>query len=285
MSSLRVMCNLWVLRMILTIDCGNTNIVVGVFSAEATEQSATPLFEWRIPTKPQRSFAELRDEMLACFNREMPQQDYQFTGAIIANVVPAYQKNLVDVAHHICSGPVFSLQDKHLRLPMDIDVIAPEEVGEDRLVNVAGLKQDEKPAIIVDFGTATTLDLVRCSDYQQKPIYAGGIIAPGVHRSVEALVAAAAQLKPIEIKAFEPDLPILGRNTDQAMRSGIYWGYVSLISGLIDRLQQHHQSPLCVIATGGLASVFAPHIPKISKIDRHLTLRGLYHIYQYNNVS
>lgn len=269
--------------MILTIDCGNTNIVMGVLNENPSSKTAELLAEWRIETKPLCSAKTLFEKATLSLREAMTTANIQFEGAIIANVVPEYQRILIQVAEQLTQTKPLTLQDKHTLLPIEIDVLSPEQVGEDRLVNVVGLGRDvELPAIIVDFGTATTLDLVLPARNGGWAIYAGGIIAPGVHRSVEALVAAAAQLEAVPIEAFDENLPILGRNTDQAMRSGIYWGYVSLISGLIDRLEQSQKYEMTVIGTGGLAPIFAPHLPKMSKIDRHLTSRGLYHIYQFN---
>ena len=270
--------------MILTIDCGNTNIVMGVFDDTTPHSEAEPVAQWRIPTKPRLSKSALLEAVSQHIKTHNLAEHLLFKGVVIANVVPEYREVLHDTAAALSQSEPVLLSTEQAKLPLEIDVIAPDEVGEDRLVNVAGLgRLHHQAVIIIDFGTATTLDLVlpKTSD-DGYPRYAGGIIAPGVHRSVDALVAAAAQLTPVPVEAFAPDMQVLGKNTEQAMRSGIYWGYVSLISGLIDRLEVEQQQPAIVIATGGLASIFAPHIPKIAEIDRNLTLRGLYHIYQFN---
>ena len=111
------------------------------------------------------------------------------------------------------------------------------------------------------------------------------MIAPGIALSVQALSQAAARLPEIEVAAFGADLPVIGRDTQAAMRSGIFWGYVAMIEGVIARITKQENEDLEVIATGGLAHLFAPHIPVISKVDSELTMRGLLQIYSMNKVS
>ena len=126
------------------------------------------------------------------------------------------------------------------------------------------------PTIILDFGTATTFDLVgSCGSYE------GGIIAPGVNLSVETLYLAAARLPRLSVEPWEANMPILGKDTVSAMRSGIFWGYVSMVDGLIGRLRRDHGANLPAIATGGLALLFADHVASISIVDPDLTLKGL----------
>jgi type III pantothenate kinase len=264
--------------MILTVDCGNTNIVMTLFS----DADGAVISSWRLQTMPVAD----ADTLAHSVSRKMAELEHAspLQRVIIASVVPQANAGLHQMAHMLTQRPPLTLSDPDIILPLEIDVLSPSEVGEDRLVNVAGLDAETAlPCLIIDFGTATTIDLVRASGTKAGlPVYAGGIITPGVHRSVEALVAAAAKLKPIEIAAFDSNMPVLGRNTDEAMKSGILWGYVSLINGLIDRLETSQAIRCDAIATGGLAPVFAPHIPKITKIDSHLTNRGLYHIYRQN---
>ena len=264
--------------MILTVDCGNTNIVMTLFS----EDGGAVLASWRLRTLPladaDRLAHSVTEQIAGLENTSALQQ------VVVATVVPGAADSLHEMALLLTQKPPMMLSDPDISLPLEIDVLSPHEVGEDRLVNVAGLDADTSlPCLIIDFGTATTIDLVCASETSTGlPIYAGGIITPGVHRSVEALVAAAAKLEPIEIAEFDSALPVLGRNTDEAMKSGILWGYVCLINGLIDRLEVSQGIRCDAVATGGLAPVFAPHIPKITKIDSHLTNRGLYHIYRQN---
>ncbi|MGB2209340.1 MAG: type III pantothenate kinase, partial [Candidatus Puniceispirillaceae bacterium] len=239
--------------MILTVDCGNTNIVMTLFS----EDDGAVLASWRLRTLPladaDRLAHSVTEQMAGLENTSALQQ------VVVATVVPGAADSLHEMALLLTQKPPMMLSDPDISLPLEIDVLSPHEVGEDRLVNVAGLDADTSlPCLIIDFGTATTIDLVRASETATGlPIYAGGIITPGVHRSVEALVAAAAKLEPIEIAEFDSTLPVLGRNTDEAMKSGILWGYVCLINGLIDRLEVSQGIRCDAVATGGLAPVFA----------------------------
>jgi type III pantothenate kinase len=146
------------------------------------------------------------------------------------------------------------------------------------LVNaVAARDHYDLPAIVLDFGTATTLDLIG-----KAGTYEGGIIAPGVNLSVEALYRAAARLPRLAVEPWDNDMPVLGKDTHSAMQSGIFWGYVGLVQGLIGRLRAEVGADLPAIATGGLAPLFAPHVPEISIVDPDLTLKGLVGIYRQN---
>lgn len=162
-----------------------------------------------------------------------------------------------------------------LTLGLDIKTDKPEEVGADRLVNaVAVAACYQTPAIVVDFGTATTFDVIDGSG-----AYLGGAIAPGVNLSLEALHGAAAKLPKISIE--KPDAAI-GKETVSAMRSGIYWGYIGLVEGMIKRLSGEVGQDVFVIATGGLAALFAKGTKAIHATDENLTLKGLVHIYNRN---
>jgi type III pantothenate kinase len=151
----------------------------------------------------------------------------------------------------------------------------PREVGADRVVNAIGaLKLYPPPLIIVDFGTATTFDIV-----DRDGAYCGGVIATGINLSLEALAAAAAKLPRIAVAAPER---VIGRSTVEAMQSGIYWGYVGLIEGLLARIAAEHGAPLTVVATGGLASLFAKGCPALTHVHPELTMLGLLELYERN---
>jgi len=152
----------------------------------------------------------------------------------------------------------------------------PDDVGADRLVNAVSAHQlYGGPLIIVDFGTATTFDIIDADGN-----YIGGVIAPGVNLSLEALHMAAAQLPRVAIQRTEK---ITGKATIEAMQSGIYWGYIGLVEGLVKRLQDEHGGGLTVIATGGLAGLFSEATDCIKHSDPDLTLRGLLAIYRLNS--
>lgn len=257
--------------MLLAIDCGNTNIVFALFDGDAAKG------EWRIETKHGRT----ADEYAAWFSHLLTLQGLSFhsiSDVIIASVVPVITSHLKRFSQkHLAHEPMI-IGESLLELGVTIDIDMPSQVGADRLVNAhAAAMHGNLPAIILDFGTATTFDLIKKGN-----IYAGGVIAPGIHLSNSALSAAAARLPEIEIVPFGSDLPVIGRDTKAAMRSGIFWGYVAMIEGVIARISDQEGSALSVIATGGLAHLFAPHIPQIAHVDDKLTMRGLVHIYEMN---
>ncbi len=257
--------------MLLAIDCGNTNVVFSLFDGEANKG------EWRIETKHGRTadeYAAWFSHLLTLDNRTLS----DVTDVIIASVVPVITDHLrrLSTRHLSCEPMIVGEAGVALGVTVDIDM--PSQVGADRLVNAhAASMMAELPAIILDFGTATTFDLIKKGN-----IYAGGVIAPGIHLSASALSAAAARLPEIDIVPFGADLPVIGRDTKAAMRSGIFWGYVAMIEGVITRISNQEGASLSVIATGGLAHLFAPHIPQIVMVDDQLTMRGLVHIHALN---
>ena len=158
------------------------------------------------------------------------------------------------------------------------DIDRPDQAGADRLVNaVAAAAWHKPPAIVIDFGTATTLDLIG-----DKGAYEGGIIAPGVNLSIEALYMAAARLPRIAVKPWQANMPVLGTDTISAMQSGVFWGYVGMVEGLLERLRQNHGADLPAIVTGGLAPLFADHINGPLIVDADLTLKGLVRVHAQN---
>lgn len=262
--------------MLLAVDCGNTNVVFALYDYSAN--ASIKLGCWRITTEVSRS----SDEYIVWLGQMMAQDNLAkdaVSGIVMASVVPDITPQLELMAR--CGfgiDPVIAgNEDVDLGIVVDID--NPKQAGADRLVNAVAAKHyHQVPAIILDFGTATTLDLVRADG-----AYAGGIIAPGVHVSVDALYQAAARLPHLDVRSWDKTLPVLGRDTTSAMESGIFWGYVGMIEGLIARLRAEQGEDLPAIATGGLASLFAPHLPVISAVDPDLTLRGLIAIYNLNN--
>ncbi len=257
--------------MLLAIDCGNTNIVFALYDGDAQRAN------WRISTDPKRSV----DEYLVWLTQLMALNGIAvdvLTDIIIANVVPEVQPKLVSLAQRGFNLIPMVIGDEDIDLGIKININQPNQAGADRLVNaVAARDLYDLPAIILDFGTATTFDLVgRGGSYE------GGIIAPGVNLSVEALYLAAARLPRLTVEPWEADMPILGKDTVSAMHSGIFWGYVSMVEGLIVRLRQGYGTHLPVIATGGLAPLFADHVASISVVDSDLTLKGLVSIHAQN---
>lgn len=236
--------------MLLTIDVGNTNIVFAVYDGEKQQ------FLKRVETG---------EDISSVFDKIM-----NVNAIIISSVVP----DMNDVLRKECKDayeidPVFV---NHNTVKIEVKTDMPEEVGADRLVNAAAVVAEyQTPAVIVDFGTATTFDVV-----DNLGRYSGGVIAPGINLSLQALHQAAAKLPEVSVK--KPDT-VIGKNTKAAMQSGIYWGYVGLIEGTIKRIAEEMDAKPFVIATGGLAPLFVENIEAIDTIDQDLTMKGLVHIH------
>jgi type III pantothenate kinase len=250
--------------MLLAIDAGNTNIVFALFEGEALKH------HWRIRTETARTADEYISWLYPLFTRaELEFSDVE--GAVISSVVPEANFNL----ETLC-GDAFGCQPlaaSHKTVDIKVNLPRPEEIGADRLVNAAAAVRDYKaPVIVIDFGTATTFDVINA-----RGEYCGGAIAPGVNLSAEALHRAAAKLPKINVAK---PAKVVGIDTIGAMQSGLYWGYAGLIEGLLDRITRETGEKPRVIATGGLAGLFAGNIPAIDQVDEDLTLRGLLYIYQ-----
>lgn len=254
--------------MLLTVDCGNTNIVFALYEGE-TQRGA-----WRISTDHRRTADEYGVWLTQLMDLDGLKRQ-QVSGAIIASVVPDVVfplKNLVR-RYFNCDPLIVGQNDVKLTIPVRLD--RPEEVGADRLVNaVAAHRLYGGPLIIIDFGTATTFDVVDSDGG-----YIGGVISPGINLSLEALYMAASKLPGIAIARPKT---VIGRSTVPAMQSGVFWGYIGLIEGLVQRIQAEFGKPMKVIATGGLAPLFKEATPIIEAVDGDLTLRGLAMIYAAN---
>lgn len=257
--------------MLLAIDSGNTNVVFAVFEEDVLRG------QWRSSTDPRRS----ADEYAVWLTQLMALEGLEPAAvrrAIIANVVPAATHELKTLCRRYFRCEPLTVGDDGVDLGIGVLVDAPDEVGADRLVNaVAAHERYPGPVIVIDFGTATTFDVV---DAQGN--YRGGAIAPGIHLSLEALSAAAARLPPV---AIARPSRVIGKATVPAMRSGIFWGYVGLIEGLVKRIREEFGAPLTVVATGGLAPMFAEATDVIAHHDKDLTLRGLMLIDRRNRAS
>lgn len=246
--------------MLLAIDAGNTNIVFALFRGEALAG------QWRISTDARRTADEYGVWLLTLLNHEgIPAKDVH--DAILSSVVPGANfelKRLVSRYFH-CNLKIVG-EDVRVAMPVELD--APREIGADRLVNAFAAWQREKRAlVVVDFGTATTFDVV-----DRKGAYIGGVIAPGVNLSLDALQKAAARLPHVGIAAPER---VIGKNTVSAMQSGIYYGYIGLIEGITARIAESLGEHVKVIATGGLAALYAKSASVIDQVLPDLTLEGL----------
>ncbi|MDC0476236.1 type III pantothenate kinase [Alphaproteobacteria bacterium] len=257
--------------MLLVIDCGNTNIVFALYDKDM--QVAC----WRISSDCRRCSDEYvvwLTQLMTLKNIDV--QDVE--GVVIASVVPDIQPKLVALAQRAFNQEPLCVGDPAVDLGISVNIDRPEQAGADRLVNaVAAAAHHQLPVVIIDFGTATTLDLIG-----PHGSYEGGVIAPGVNLSVEALYMAAARLPRIAVKPWRADMPVLGTDTLSAMHSGVFWGYVGMVEGLLGRLRQAHGAALPAIATGGLAQLFAEHIDDALIVDVDLTLKGLVRLYALN---
>jgi type III pantothenate kinase len=254
--------------MLLAIDVGNTNTVFALHDGDRF------VAEWRLKTDGART----ADEYFVWLRQLM---DFQNIGvravrsAICSSVAPKTVFNIKKLCEtYFACTPLF-VSGQGTRLPVEVRVDAPQEVGADRIVNtVAAFASYGPNLIVIDFGTATTFDVV-----DEDGAYAGGVIAPGVNLSIEALHRAAARLPNIDVA--KPDR-VVGRDTLSCMRSGAYWGYVSLIEGVCARIVAERGVPMTVIATGGLSALFAKSTETIQHVDPDLTMRGLVHIHALN---
>jgi type III pantothenate kinase len=255
--------------LLLVIDAGNTNVVAAVHDGTCWRGT------WRIATEPQRTSDEYAVWLLTLLQHAgLNRAD--ISAAVIGTVVPAalyHLRRLVrdwfDVEPLIARSTI--------NWGFDIKVDNPGEVGADRLLNaLAGHRAYGGPLVVIDFGTATTFDVVDADG-----AYLGGVIAPGINLSIEALHRAAARLPRIGIGRPQA---VIGRNTVAAMQSGIFWGYVAMIEGLVARIQAEYGGNLKVIGTGGLAPLLAEGTMVIGHVDPDLTLDGLRLLAEQNPV-
>jgi len=254
--------------MLLAIDAGNTNIVFAVHDGKQVRA------QFRAVTKDNRTADEYYVWLAQLLQLEGIQTQ-DITGAIISSVVPPSLFNLRRLCAKYFRQNAMVIGDPDVDLGIVINADRPRAVGADRLVNtVAGFRDYGGNLILIDFGTATTFDIVG-----EQGSYEGGIIAPGVNLSMEALHLAAAQLPRI---AVERPATVIGRDTIPAMQSGIFWGYIALIEGLVARVRQEYGKPMKVIGTGGLAHLFRHSTTVIEAVDHDLTVRGLRYIYERN---
>ena len=254
--------------MLLAINANNTNTIFSVWDGDQLKGA------WRAATDAKRT----ADEYVVWLDHLLALEGLGrrgLTGTIIASVVPEANFNLVRLCRIYCNSEPLVVGEKSVVLGAKALVARPEEVGADRLVNtVAAHDRYKAPLIVVDFGTATTFDVV-----DKDGNYCGGAIAPGINLSIAALHMAAAKLPSVRIRRTDV---VIGKDTEACMQSGLFWGYIGLVEGLVARIKKEFGAPMSVIGTGGLATLFDGATPAIEKIDPNLTLWGLRLIYERN---
>ena len=256
--------------MLLAIEQGNTNTLFAVHDGRGW------IAQWRAATDAARTadeYAVWLTQLLGMAKLRLR----EFDACIISSVVPQSLFNLRNLSRRYLKTEPLVIGE-NADLGAEVRIEKPSEAGADRLVNaVGGFIAYGGPLIIVDSGTATTFDVVGADG-----AFEGGVIAPGINLSMQALHGAAAKLPRIAIA--KPDR-IIGKDTVGAMQSGVFWGYVALIEGLISRIKAEYGQPMTVVATGGVASLFEGATASIDRFDHDLTLSGLLEIWRRNTTS
>ncbi len=256
--------------MLLAIEQGNTNTLFAVHDGKDW------IAQWRTATEASRT----ADEYAVWLNQLLEMAGLKLSAlhaCIISTVVPQSLFNLRNLSRRYLKAEPLVVGE-NATLGIDIRIEKPSEAGADRLVNaVGGFMQYGGPLILVDSGTATTFDVVG-----EDGGFEGGVIAPGINLSMQALHQAAARLPRIGIE--KPD-HVIGRGTVEAMQSGVFWGYVGLIDSLIERIKAEYGKPMKVVATGGVASLFEGATTRIDAFDHDLTIRGLLEIHRRSTTS
>lgn len=255
--------------MLFVLDVGNTNTVLGVF------QDGELQHEWRIKTDKHKT----EDEFAVLIQSLFEMKSLQFASIqdiVISSVVPPIMFALEKMCNKYFNKQPIIVGKDIAQKYLTVAYPRPDELGADRVVNAIGALQSyEGPLVIIDFGTATTYCYI-----DEANAYHGGLIAPGINISLEALYQKAAKLPKVEIEA---PAHVIGQSTVEAMQAGVFFGYVSQVDGIIKRIEKEKQVKPTVIATGGLAKLIAEESETIDIVDKYLTLKGLSVIYQ--NIS
>ncbi|TGY87399.1 type III pantothenate kinase [Marinicauda algicola] len=254
--------------MLLAIDEGNTNTLFAVHDGKGW------IAQWRTATHTTRTADEYAVWLSALLKMEKLALS-DLTDCIISSVVPQSLFNLRNLSRRYIGVQPLVIGEPGVELGVEVRIDKPSEAGADRLVNAVGCRiKYDGALIIVDSGTATTFDVVSADG-----AFEGGIIAPGINLSMQALHTAAAQLPRI---AIERPVRVIGKNTVGAMKSGVFWGYIDLIDGLVTRIREEYGEPMTVIGTGGVASLFEGASRTIEHYDPDVTIRGLHEIWNRN---
>jgi type III pantothenate kinase len=259
--------------MLLAIDAGNTNIVLGVFDGGRLDES------WRLATLRERTADEIGILVTHLF-RDRGLEVARVTGVIIASVVPPLTPDLVAMARRYFRQEALVVEPG-VNTGMPVLYEPPEDVGADRVVNgVAAYefygRDRRRPVVVVDFGTATTFDAITA-----KGEYLGGVICPGVQISADALFQRAARLPRVDVRR---PASLIGRTTVGSIQAGLFYGYVAMVEGIVRRLQAElgEGGAVACVATGGLADLIAPETSVIDEVNPDLTLHGLRIVWERN---
>jgi type III pantothenate kinase len=253
--------------MLLAVDVGNTQTVLGLFEGERLVE------DWRIATEGERT----GDELAALLGRLLELADLGFgdvTGLVLASSVPALIRSYEELAETYLEAPLLVL-GPGVKTGLPILYDDPREVGPDRIANaVAARERYGAPAIVVDFGTSTNFDAVSSAGE-----FVGGVLAPGIETSMEALFLRAARLTKVD---FAAPPSVIGKTTASALQSGLVYGFAGQVDGIVERMRGELGDSAPVIATGGLADLIAPHSRTIESVDPLLTLEGLRLVWDLN---
>ena len=265
--------------MLLALDVGNTNTVLGLYRLDSGNSTSTLIAHWRVSTHRTQTADEYGVLFVNLFNLH-GLSTTQVHHIIISSVVPPVETTLLQVCEsYFKVKPLFV--EPGIKTGMPVLVDNPTELGADRLVNaIAAFEKYGGPAIVVDFGTATTFDVISA-----RGEYLGGIISPGLGISADALFSRAARLGRVDIRR---PAKVIGTNTVAHLQSGLYYGYIGLVDGILERMiaematDHPHPDPPKIIATGGLATLIAEDSRYISTLDDMLTLDGLRIVFERN---